>query len=239
MSKFKFLVLLVILSAFSAAATAGDKVVKRVPAGAVAFHFVADLTFGPTGAPLVGYIAYIEGVDGPLFADPVITDPANPPPPYSKDTAYFTISITTPTPFPTFLPVETDPGLIVQLLEPAGAKFTVFYNANPVSRDWGDPLTFQQGVPIAVFEESALLGTGISATSFNTFSSWLVSSNPINFKGQKINFKRLVPNGVTTTNFTKTRFDENWNVVGASFGGTSVAIGGKSRNGSCDDDSDD
>ncbi len=239
MSKFKLSVLLIILAAFSTAAMAGDRVVKRVPAGAVAFHFVADLSFGPTGAPLVGYIAFIEGVDSSLFADPVITDPKNPPPPFSKDTAYFTISLTSPTPRPIFLPVETDPGLVVQFLKPAGAQFTVYYNPNPVSRDWKDPLTFQQGVKIAVFEESALLGTGISGAGFNVFSSWLVDSKPIHFKGQRINFKRLVPNGVTTMNFAKARFDEDFNMVGSSFGGTSIAIGPFFRKRSYDGDSDD
>jgi len=245
MSKFKLSLMLIIMAAFSMPAMAGNKVVKRVPAGAIAFHFVADLTFREAPPPvyvkadLVGYIPFIEGVDGPLFAEPVILDPEDPPPPYSKNTAYFTISVTSPTPPPAFLPVETDPGLVVQFLEPAGAQFTVFYNPNPVSRDWNDPLTFQQGVPIAVFEESALLGTGVSGVSFNIFSSWLVDSKPINFKGQRINFKRLVPNGVTTTNYTKTRFDENFNVVGASFGGTSIAIGPTFRKKSNYDDSDD
>lgn len=239
MSKFKLSVLLVMLAAFSMTAAAGDEVVKRVPAGAVAFHFVADLSFGPTGAPLVGYVAFIEGVDSSLFADPVITDPANPPPSYSKDTAYFTISLTSPTPFPAFLPVETDPGLIVQLLEPAGAQFTIFYNSNPVSRDWNNPLTFEQGVPIAVFEESALLGTNASGASFNVFSSWLVDSTPIEFKGQKIDFKKLVPNGVTTTNYAKPRFDDQFNLVGASFGATSIAIGGRPGHKLHDDDSGD
>ncbi len=227
MSKFKLPLAIVMLAAICMPAMAGDKSVDRVPAGAVAFHFAADLSY-VTG-DLVGYIAFIEGVNGPLF-DGVVP---------SKDTAYFTIRLTAPTPFPTPLPVETNPELGVSILEPVGAQFTVFYNPNPVSRDWNDPLTFQQGVPIAVFEESALLGTGVSGVSFNSFSSWLVDSKPINFKGQRINFKRLVPNGVTTTNYTKTRFDENFNVVGASFGGTSIAIGPTFRKKSNYDDSDD
>jgi len=239
MSKFKLSLLLAVLAAFSLPALAGDKVVKRVPVGAIAFHFVADLTLKDVPPPvfvkadLVGYIAFIEGVDGPLF------DESDPTKPLGEDTAYFTLAMTSPTPPPAFLPVETDPGLVVQFLEPAGAQFTVYYNPNPVSRDWNDPLTFQQGVPIAVFEESALLGTGIYGISFNSFSSWLVDSRPINFKGQRINFKRLVPNGVTTTNFSKPRLNEKFELVGASFGGTSIAIGGKRWHKSDDEDSDD
>ncbi len=242
MSKFKLSVLLVILAAFSMTAVAGDKVVKRVPAGAVAFHFVADFSY--TTGELVGYIAFIEGVDGPLFADPL--DPASPP--YSKDTAYFTLRLTESTPWPVALPVETGSELRVSLLEPVGAQFTVYFNASPVSRDWNDATTFAQGVPIAVFEESALLGTRSGAASYNVFSSWLIDSTPIWFNGQKINFKKLVPNGVTTTNYTSPRFmvvgvDDAGNDIvvpaGTSFGATAIAIGGKPGRKSHDDDSDD
>jgi hypothetical protein len=71
--------MLFILAAVSMPATAGDRVVRRVPAGAVAFQFVADLSF-ITGE-LVGYVAFIEGVDSPLFSGPP-----------SKDTAYFSFA---------------------------------------------------------------------------------------------------------------------------------------------------
>ena len=223
MSKFKLPLLLVILAAFSMPALAGEKVVKRVPAGAVAFHFVADLSY-VTGE-LVGHIVFIEGVDGSLFAGAP-----------SKDTAYFTLRITEPTPAPIFFPTPPDPLLpLVTLLGP-GAQFTVYFDPEPTGRPWTDPKTFgdplfpEYGMPIAVFEESALLGTGISGTSFNVFSSRLIDSTPIDFDGQRIDFKKLVPNGVTTTNFTRARAD------GARFGATSIAIGGKLRDKSDDDD---
>lgn len=221
MSKFKLPLILVMMAAISMPAMAGDKVVKRVPAGAVAFHFAADLSY-LTGE-LVGYIAFIEGVDRPLFSGPP-----------SEDTAYFTLRVTKPTPLPIPLPVEPGPGLSVTLLEP-GAQFTVYFNSSPGPRDWSNPDTFSEGVPIAVFEESALLGTTASGTSFNVFSSWLIDSKPINFKGQRINFKRLVPSGVTTTNYATPHPD----FLGASFGATSIAIGGNFRHKSYDDDSDD
>ena len=101
---------LITMSVLSLPALAGEKVVKRVPAGAVAFHFVADLTIA-TGE-LVGYIAFIEGVDGDLDGDLF----AGPP---SEDTAYFTVRLTKPTPPPTFLPVETGAPLVVLLLRQA------------------------------------------------------------------------------------------------------------------------
>ena len=75
MSKVKLPLILVIMTAFSMPALAGEKVVKRVPAGAVAFHFVLDLNY-LTG-DLVGYVAFIEGVDRPFFTgDPAANPPA-------------------------------------------------------------------------------------------------------------------------------------------------------------------
>ena len=234
MSKFKLSILFVVMSAFCIPAMAGEKVVKRVPAGAAAFHFVADLSY-MTGE-LVGYIAFIEGVDGSLFSGPP-----------SKDTAYFTLRITKPPGWPIPLPVETGSELSASLIEP-GAQFMVFFdpNAGPVDyRDWskpktfGDPWSSDYGVPIAVFEESALLSTGSAGASFNVFSSRLLDSNPIDFNGQRIDFKKLVPNGVTTTNYTSPRFAVVGDVVvpaGASFGATAIAIGGKLRDESDSDD---
>jgi len=217
MSKFKLSLMLIIMAAFSMPAIAGEKVVKRVPASAVAFHFVLDLNYS-TG-DLVGYVAFIEGVDRSLFTG----DP-------SEDTAYFTVRLTELTPPPIPLPVEPDPALRVQLLEPGG-QFTVYFNSDPSSRDWIDPETFSQGVPIAVFEESALLSTGANANfpgvGFSVFSSKLIDSTPIKFNGQRINFKRLVPDGVTITNFCNgLRFFPG---PGVNCGATAIAIGGNLR----------
>jgi len=213
MSKFKLSLILVIMSAICMPAMAGEKVVKRVPAGAVAFHFVLDLTVVPEPPELVGYIAFIEGVDGlPFNGTP------------SKDTAYFTLRLTEFTPPPIPLPVEPDPELDVSIIPP-GAQFTVYFNANPDGRDWSDADTFAQGVPIAVFEESALLDG-----SLNWFSNRLIDSTPIDFNGQRLSFKKLVPNGVTIVNFGGGfRFRPYNETVGSSAGATAIAIGGKLR----------
>ena len=228
MSKFKLPLLLIILAAFSMPALAGEKVVKRVPAGAVAFHFVFDLDFVPVepGPPeFVGYIAFIEGVDSPLF------DGAP-----SKDTAYFTVRVSRPLPMPIPLPVEPDPALNASVIPPGG-QFTVYFDSSPGPRDWKAPGTFSQGVPIAVFEESALLSAealgAFPGVFFNTFSSMLIDSTQIKFNGQRIDFMELVPNGVTTTNFgNRVRFSAG---PGVSGGGTAIAIGGKFRHKSDDD----
>lgn len=217
MSKFKISLMLVMMTAISLPALAGDAVVKRVPIGAVAFHFVFDLSYVPMPPEFVGYIAFIEGVDSPLFAGAP-----------SKDTAYFTIRVTNYLPPPIPLPVDADPALNTQLIMPGG-QFTVFYNSSPGPRDWNNPASFSDGVPIAVFEESALLGAeafgNFPGVFFNKFSARLIDSTPIYFNGQKLSFKKLVPNGVTGTNFgNAVRFLPDGR-PGASGGGTAVAIG--------------
>lgn len=224
MPKFKFSLLLLLLSAISIPAMADDHVVKRVPAGAVAFHFVLDLTYAPGPPELVGYIAFIEGVDSPLFAG----EP-------SKDTAYFTLRITSDMPRPISLPLERDPELSVSMLPP-GVQFKVFYDSTPGPRMWNMPESFSEGLPIAEFEESALLGNTGHSASFNTFSSRLIDSIPIDFNGQKLDFKRVVPNGVTISNFGNgPRLREDWS-FGSAAGATAIAIGGKLEGDSDDDD---
>ncbi len=236
MSRFKLSVFIVMLAAFAMPALAGEKAVKRVPAGAAAFHFVFELSnpFGPT-PEFMGYIAFIEGVDGD-FDGNLFNGPA------SKDTAYFTIYLNKPIPGDPLILPTPDPAL-VPLLYPRGAQFTVYFNPYPESRDWNTPGSFTQGVSIAVFEESALLSTGAQTASFNVFSSRLIDSTPINFNGQRIDFRKLVPNGVTVTNFgngisPRDRSEYDYS-LGASGGGTAIALGGKLRRDSNDDDSDD
>lgn len=213
---------LIAMSAFSVPALAGEKVVKRVPAGAVAFHFVYDLSF-VTGE-FVGYVAFIEGVDGDFNGDLFNGAP-------SEDTAYFTFRLTKPIPGQISLPVP-DPDLVASLLLP-GAQATFYFNPDPQGRDWTDPATFEQGVPIAVLDESALLNTRAQGTfpfvAFNTFSARVIDTTPIDFNGQRIDFKKLVPNGITITNFGNgVRFlpDDS---PGASGGATAIAIDGKLR----------
>jgi len=73
----------------------GNKV-KRVPAGAVAFHWVGNFTLD---GELVGYIAFIEGVQGPLFSGTP-----------DVGTAFFTVRLDDsdppPMPFPCPAPIR-------------------------------------------------------------------------------------------------------------------------------------
>lgn len=211
---------LITMSAFSMPALAGEKVVKRVPTNAVAFHFVFDLSFD-TGE-FVGYVAFIEGVDGDSDGDLFNGTP-------SKDTAYFTFRLTEPIPAQIPLPTQ-DPQLVTSLLVP-GAQATFYFNDDPQGRDWNDPATFEQGVAIAVLDESALLSTRAEGAFpfvfFNTFSAKVIDTTPIDFNGQRIDFKKLVPDGVTVTNFGNgLRFAPG---PGVSGGATATAIGGSLR----------
>ena len=208
---------LALLITFGASETiADDDAVRRVPAGAVAYHFVLSLSFAPPPPELVGYLAFIEGVEGSLFNGPA-----------SKDTAFFTTRVTTSLPPFIPLPVEPDPNLSVALIPPGGAQFTIYYDETPGGRDWNDPNTFSNGVPVAVFEESALLNTNAGATipgvTYNVFSSKLIESTRFRFKGQKIDFKKLVPYGVTISNFGNGLRPD---FLGAAAGATAIAIGG-------------
>ena len=102
----------------------------------------------------------------------------------------------------------------------------MYFNESPdPTRDWGDFGLFSDGTRVATFEESAFLGTTIESAEmgYNLFSSRLISSKSFWFNGQKVDFKKLVPNGVTINNVTSQ--DPN----ASSFTASAVAIGGKWR----------
>jgi hypothetical protein len=179
-----------------------------VPAGAVAFHWVANLTFDPWPPELVGYIAFIEGVQGDLFSgDPGV------------GTAYFTVRLDSGT-FPGFIPLPSaDPGEVQAFLFPPGYTWGVYYDENP-NGDWANLGSFSDGERVATFEESAFLGTTIVSAEmiYNLFSSRLIWSKRFRFNGQKVDFKKLVPNGVTINNVGSTN--------ASAFTASAVAIGG-------------
>ena len=146
--------------------------------------------------------------------------------------------ITEPVPAQIPLPAA-DTQLAASLLVP-GAQAMVYFDSSPGPRDRSKPDTLSEGMPIAVVDESALLNIGANATfpgvSFNTFSSRIIDTTPIDFMGRRLDFRKLVPNGVTITNFGNgLRFLPDGS-PGASGGGTAIAIGGKLRDKSDSDD---
>ncbi len=197
-----------------------DKGNQQVPAGAVAYHFLARISFfaPPTPPELVGYMAFIEGVPGPFF------DGSGGLPP-GEATAFFTLRVTS-APAPIFL----SPGSNVAVtLIPPGATFDVFFDETP-DQDWANPDSFSDGELIATFEESGFMGTSIdeldgSGVQYNLFSSDLISSKRFRFNGQKIDFKKLIRNGVTSNNFGSST-PVSFSPFTLAFTGSAVAIGG-------------
>ena len=195
---------------------------QRVPAGAVAWHFLARITFfaPPTPPSLVGYIAFIEGVPGPFF------DASGGMPP-SETTAFFTLRAT----FGPAAPIPLNPGSNVEvLLIPPGTTFDVFLDETP-NQDWANPDSFSDGDLIATFDESGLLSTTIpesdgSGVSYVTFSSDLIFSKRFRFNGQRIDFKKLVRNGVTINNFVRLT-PVSFSPFTQAFTDSAVAIGGR------------
>ena len=192
---------------------------QRVPAGAVAFHFVARISFfaPPTPPVLVGYMAFIEGVPGPFF------DASGGMPP-SETTAFFTLRLTSAPP-----PIILSPGSNVAVsLLPPGATFDVFFDETP-NQDWAVPDSFSDGELIATFEESGFMSTSVGepfgpGVSYNLFSSDLISSKRFSFNGERIDFKKLMRNGVTTNNFGSST-PVSFSPFTLGFTGSAVAIG--------------
>ncbi len=188
---------------------------QRVPAGAVAFHFVARISFPEFMPPvLVGYMAFIEGVPGPFFDGTP-----------GEATAFFTLRLTSAPP-----PIFLSPGSNVAVtVAPPGATFDVFFDETP-DQDWANPDSFSDGELIATFEESGFMSTSVGepfgpGVSYNLFSSDLISSKRFSFNGQKIDFKKLIRNGVTTNNFGSST-PVSFSPFTLAFTGSAVAIGG-------------
>ena len=156
--------------------------------------------------------AFIEGVQGPFF---LLDDLGDEP---GVETAFFTIRLDRDT-IPGFIPLPSaDPGEVQAALFPPGFTFGVYFNEIP-NQDWNDLDTFSDGERVATFEESAFLGTTIVSAEmiYNLFSSRLIWSKRFRFNGQKVDFKKLVPNGVTINNVTgpgKTAFTASAVAIG-------------------------
>ncbi len=214
MSKFKLSIVSTMLTLFCLPALAGEAVVKRVPAGQIAYHFVINRTAN-VGAPpdLVGYLSAIEGVRGPLFQEQPC--PALPITTGCVENAFFTLRVRQFSGTPPTILLTADPDVGGVTL--SDLIFDVYLDRTP-DQTWDNPDSFTNGELIATFKESDLqAATTASGGLFTLFSSKLVDSEPIIFHGQRIDFKRLVPFGVTSTNFGQSD-------SGSAFG-TAIAIG--------------
>ena len=138
-------------------------------------------------------------------------------------TAHFTLRLNKPAPAPFFSLVSPPIDDSVVFVIPPGAEFEIYYDPTP-DQDFALPFTFSNGTRIASFRESALQGGrvlldgGAQRLTFNLFSSELLSSAAIWVNGTRLDFKKLVPGGVTIHNFVGRE---------PTFGGSAVAIGGR------------
>ena len=218
MKRTKCLCLFLVLALAGNVAFGDDDGDKQVPAGAVAFFFLARISFfaPPTPPVLVGYMPFIEGIPGPLFNGPA-----------GEATAHFTLRLDSG--FGS-TPVFLSPGSNVSVIfNPPGARFSVYFDQTP-NQDWADPDSFSDGKLIAQFEESAFLSTSViepdgSGVSYNLFSSALIHSKPFRFNGKRYDFKKLMRHGVTTNNVSSTT-PVSFVPFTQAFTGSAVAIGG-------------
>ena len=211
---------LMLFVVFAGKVALGDDNDKQLPAGKVAYHFLARITFFPT-SELVGYLAFIEGVPGPFFAETDQFGAAMPP---GESTAFFTTRVTAGVD-----PIFLSPGADIQTtILPPGTMFDVYLDKTP-DQDWADPDSFSDGKLVATFKESGLMATNITGAgaSYVLFSSELVYSKRFRFNGKRIDFKDLVGNGITINNFGSLTPVEGGPGLTQAFTGSAVAIGGK------------
>lgn len=207
--------------AFSAPAFAGGhrgaKRVPRVPAGKIAYHFVIDRQPQPDGAvELVGYIARIEGFDGPMFTGA----PCPNLPPFLTacvENAHFTVRVRQDPPGRVTPLILADGNTSAVLVE--GIVFDIFYDESP-DQSWGDFDSFSNGEVIATFVEGPLLAAGSGGSNLVLFSSDLEWATDLRIGDQILNFRRLVPGGITSTNFGPATPPDQ----GSAAVGTAIAI---------------
>ena len=186
---------------------------EGVPASEVVWQHVGRLYLDPnTGKALyVGYLVHIDGIAGSLF---------NGSP--SEATAYFTFStdVLSLTPMP-------NNGNVALTLVSAGT-FNVYYNSSP-NGDWNNPATFSSGQLIATFTRAESVAPFIGAIATHCLSESLSSSQRFTFDGRTYNFSRIVPHGITFSQFLSTTpitGITNYPIAFAGAGAT-MAIGGR------------
>lgn len=136
--------------------------------------------------PMIGGLGVTAPSGGSASITPALfSDPANP----NNTTAYLVwVS--------DFKIVTLSNGPWTLFLGATGTA-TIYYSAAPSLAYWNDPATY--GEPVARFVRNA--GMGQSADNFAsdtfTFTADLVSTKTFTLNGQQVNFKSLIPHGMT------------------------------------------
>jgi len=158
---------------------------EGTPASHVVWQHVGRIYVNPnTGQAIyAGYLVHINGIPNPLFdGDP------------SEKTANFTFS----TDVLQLTPLPNNADIVLDLV--SAGTFSVYYNPSP-SGDWSNPGTFSSGQLIATFERQESLFPIIGPIGLHSLSESLLSSQNFTFDGQKFNFKRIAPHGITFAQF--------------------------------------
>lgn len=141
-------------------------------------------------AQVAGYFTFLEGTPGPFFSGLP-----------SEATAFFTFRTDTLTLTP---PIANGPDVSAIMFNPG--TLTVYFNSSP-SGNFGNLDSFSSGKPIATFRRSAgMISNLAGSTGVATLSAKLISSQDFIFQGRTINFRDLVPNGVTIFDTTSSNF---------------------------------
>ena len=129
----------------------------------------------------VGYFVHLQGIEGPFFANDVLSESA----------AHFTFA-SEPFTAANFSNASLNLGL-----DTVGA-FSLYLQNEPQGT-FDDPRSFAQGECIATFERvSVVVGTTIgSAVTVNAFSAKLTWSREFTFNGLEYDFAQLLPYGMT------------------------------------------
>jgi hypothetical protein len=161
---------------------------ENVPAAEVVWQHVGRIYLNPdTGKAIyAGYLVHLNGINIPLF---------NGSP--SESTAYFTFS----TDILQLTPMPNDGDIVLSLV--SAGTFSIYYNTTPKG-DWSEPATFSSGRLIATFSRKESLFPEIGPIGFHTLSENLLSSRSFTFDDQTLNFNRMVPNGITFSQFFST-----------------------------------
>jgi hypothetical protein len=184
-----------------------------VPSGQNAWLGSARGLINPSSgtAQVVGYFTFVEGIPGPFFNDSP-----------SEATAFFTFRSDTISLTP---PIRNGPNLSVTTFSPG--TFSVYFNASP-DGDFSNADTFSSGQLIATFERSSgMIVVNGASTGTSTFSAKLISSRDFQFQGKTVNFRSLVPHGVTVLATTSNVIVVGPTELAQPFAFSAIAIGGR------------
>ena len=187
---------------------------EEVPAAQTVWQHVGRFYVNPsTGQSIfAGYVVHLNGISASLF---------NGPP--SEATAHFTFS----TDVISLTPMPSNGDLSLYLV--SAGTFNVYYNANP-NGNWSDPTTFSSGQLVATFARPESLFPQFTTVGVHPVSETLQSSRTFVFNGQSLNFKHMVPHGITFASYLSTNALNtgltNYPVAFAA-AGTTIAVGGE------------